>query len=159
MDVSPAGLLNVAVQLQQTRTAQEIQLSVLKKAMDTQSSAAMALLQGVTGTDRAAAGEADAGARCGQRTLWARDAEAGLGAGGVSGGTCPEGVGDEAGTALAPVHDKVGGVVGGGVKYGPGLFRDLDAVEQEGSHGSSNSVMMARAVQIFSEKVFQLRVD
>ena len=49
MDVSPAALVNAAVAMQQVSTAQDIQLSVLKKAMDVQASAAMALLQGVTG--------------------------------------------------------------------------------------------------------------
>ena len=49
MDVSPAALVNAAVAMQQVSTAQDVQLSVLKKAMDVQASAAMALLQGVTG--------------------------------------------------------------------------------------------------------------
>lgn len=45
MDVSPAALVNAVVEMRQAETAQAVQVSVLKKSMDVQASAALALLQ------------------------------------------------------------------------------------------------------------------
>jgi len=45
MDVSPAALVNAVIQMQQGQVAQSAQVLVLKKAMDTQASGALALLQ------------------------------------------------------------------------------------------------------------------
>lgn len=45
MDVSPTALVNVSTQMQQSQVAQTAQVLVLKKAMDIQSSGALALLQ------------------------------------------------------------------------------------------------------------------
>lgn len=45
MDVSPAALVNAVVDMQQASTVQAVQVSVLKKSMDVQASAALALLQ------------------------------------------------------------------------------------------------------------------
>jgi hypothetical protein len=45
MDVSPAALVNAVIQMQQGQVAQAAQVLVLKKAMDTQASGALALLQ------------------------------------------------------------------------------------------------------------------
>lgn len=45
MDISPAALVNVATQMQQSQTNQTAQVLVLKKAMDTQAAGALALLQ------------------------------------------------------------------------------------------------------------------
>jgi hypothetical protein len=45
MDVSPAALVNAVTQMQQGQVAQAAQVLVLKKAMDTQASGALALLQ------------------------------------------------------------------------------------------------------------------
>ncbi len=50
MDVSPAALVNAAVQTQPANLAQEVQVSVLKKALDVQESGAMALLQAIPAT-------------------------------------------------------------------------------------------------------------
>lgn len=50
MDVSTAALVNAAVQTQQAHLAQEVQVSVLKKALDVQESGAMALLQAIPAT-------------------------------------------------------------------------------------------------------------
>ena len=47
MDVSTTALVNAAVQTQQANLTQEVQVSVLKKAMDVQASSAMALLQAI----------------------------------------------------------------------------------------------------------------
>jgi len=49
MDVSPAGLVNAAVEMKQAQTAEAVQISVLKKAMDVQATAALSLLQAVPG--------------------------------------------------------------------------------------------------------------
>jgi hypothetical protein len=49
MDVTPAGLVNAAVEMKQAQTAQAVQVSVLKKVMDVQASTTLTLLQGVTG--------------------------------------------------------------------------------------------------------------
>lgn len=49
MDVSPTALVNAAVQMKQTQAAQEVQLTVMKKAMDLQESAALMLLQAMPG--------------------------------------------------------------------------------------------------------------
>jgi hypothetical protein len=49
MDVTPAGLVNAAVEMKQAQTAQAVQISVLKQAMDVQASTTLSLLQGVTG--------------------------------------------------------------------------------------------------------------
>lgn len=45
MDVSPTALVNVSTQMQQSQVAQTAQVLVLNKAMDIQSSGALALLQ------------------------------------------------------------------------------------------------------------------
>jgi len=45
MDVPPAALVNAVIQMQQGQVAQAAQVLVLKKAMDTQASGALALLQ------------------------------------------------------------------------------------------------------------------
>ncbi len=50
MDVSTAALVNAAVQTQQAQLAQEVQVSVLKKALDVQENGAMALLQAIPAT-------------------------------------------------------------------------------------------------------------
>lgn len=50
MDVSTAALVNAAVQTQQAHLAQEVQVSVLKKALDVQESGAMALLKAIPAT-------------------------------------------------------------------------------------------------------------
>ncbi len=47
MDVSTTALVNAAVQTQQANLAQDVQVSVLKKALDVQASGAMALLQAI----------------------------------------------------------------------------------------------------------------
>lgn len=47
MDVSTTALINAATQTQHTKVAQEVQVSVLKKAMDVQETSAMALLQAI----------------------------------------------------------------------------------------------------------------
>lgn len=49
MDVSPAAMVQAVVTHQQADVAQQVQLAVLRKAMDMQGSAALSLLQGVTG--------------------------------------------------------------------------------------------------------------
>lgn len=49
MDVSPALLVDRVVQTRNNQTTQEVQIAVLKKAMDMQESASQALLSGVTG--------------------------------------------------------------------------------------------------------------
>ena len=45
MDISPAAAVNAAVQLRQVHVAQEVQLAVLKKAIDAQAAGALTLLQ------------------------------------------------------------------------------------------------------------------
>ncbi len=47
MDVSPAGLVNAVVQMQQAQTTQQAQILVMKKAMDVQAAGVLALLQAV----------------------------------------------------------------------------------------------------------------
>lgn len=47
MDVSPAGLVNAVVQMQQAQTTQQAQILVMKKAMDVQGAGVLALLQAV----------------------------------------------------------------------------------------------------------------
>lgn len=49
MDVSPAAMVQAVVANQQAELAQQVQIAVLRKAMDMQGSAALSLLQGVTG--------------------------------------------------------------------------------------------------------------
>jgi hypothetical protein len=49
MDVTPAGLVNAAVEMKQAQTAQAVQVSVLKKAMDVQATTALSLLQAMPG--------------------------------------------------------------------------------------------------------------
>jgi hypothetical protein len=49
MDVTPAGLVNAAVEMKQAQNAQAVQVSVLKKAMDVQATAALSLLQAMPG--------------------------------------------------------------------------------------------------------------
>lgn len=49
MDVSPAAMVQAVVANQQAELSQEVQIAVLRKAMDMQGSAALSLLQGVTG--------------------------------------------------------------------------------------------------------------
>ncbi|MBN9371913.1 MAG: hypothetical protein ABS53_07285 [Hydrogenophaga sp. SCN 70-13] len=49
MDVSPAAMVQAVVANQQADVAQKVQLAMLRKSMDMQGSAALALLQGVTG--------------------------------------------------------------------------------------------------------------
>ena len=50
MNVSPALLVDRVLQIQQGQTAQDVQISVLKKAMDMQESASAALLNAVAGS-------------------------------------------------------------------------------------------------------------
>lgn len=50
MDVSPTAAVNAALQVQQTQVPQQVQVAVLKKAMNIQESGALSLLQSVTGT-------------------------------------------------------------------------------------------------------------
>ncbi|MDP2261562.1 MAG: YjfB family protein [Hydrogenophaga sp.] len=49
LDISPALLVESMVQTRQEQTAQEVQLFVLKKAMDMQATASAALLNAVAG--------------------------------------------------------------------------------------------------------------
>ena len=49
MDVTPAGLVNAAVEMKQAQAAQAVQVSVLKKSMEVQATAALSLLQAVPG--------------------------------------------------------------------------------------------------------------
>lgn len=49
MEISPNALVNTAVEMKQTEVAQQVQLSVLKKAMDVQATAALTLLQAIPG--------------------------------------------------------------------------------------------------------------
>lgn len=49
MDVSPAAMVQAVVANQQADVAQKVQLAMLRKSMDMQGSAALSLLQGVTG--------------------------------------------------------------------------------------------------------------
>ncbi|HSX92178.1 MAG TPA: putative motility protein [Hydrogenophaga sp.] len=49
MDVSPAAMVQAVVANQQADVAQKVQLAMLRKSMDMEGSAALALLQGVTG--------------------------------------------------------------------------------------------------------------
>jgi len=49
VDVSPAAMVQAVVANQQADVAQKVQLAMLRKSMDMQGSAALALLQGVTG--------------------------------------------------------------------------------------------------------------
>lgn len=49
MDVSPALLVDRVVQTKNAQSTQDVQITVLKKAMDMQESASMALLNGVAG--------------------------------------------------------------------------------------------------------------
>lgn len=49
MDVSPASMVQAVVANQQANVAQKVQIAMLRKSMDMQGSAALALLQGVTG--------------------------------------------------------------------------------------------------------------
>jgi hypothetical protein len=49
VDVSPAAMVQAVVANQQAELSQEVQIAVLRKAMDMQGSAALSLLQGVTG--------------------------------------------------------------------------------------------------------------
>ena len=58
MDVSPAAMVGAVVAAQQASTAQEVQLAVMKKAMDMQESASAALLNAVAGNLPLASGGA-----------------------------------------------------------------------------------------------------
>ncbi|MBE0590164.1 putative motility protein [Hydrogenophaga sp. SL48] len=49
MDVSPALLVDRVLQTRNSQTTQEVQINVLKKAMDMQESASAALLNAVAG--------------------------------------------------------------------------------------------------------------
>lgn len=49
MDVSPALLVDRVLQTRNNQTTQDVQISVLKKAMDMQESASAALLNAVVG--------------------------------------------------------------------------------------------------------------
>ncbi len=49
MDVSPAAMVQAVVANQQAEVAQQVQLAMLRKSMDMEGSAALSLLQGVTG--------------------------------------------------------------------------------------------------------------
>ena len=48
MDVSVSGIAALATQMSQTRTAEEVQIAVLKKAMELQSQGALQLVQAAT---------------------------------------------------------------------------------------------------------------
>ena len=50
MDISPTAAVNAALQLQQAQVPQQVQVAVLKKAMNIQESGALSLLQSVTRT-------------------------------------------------------------------------------------------------------------
>jgi hypothetical protein len=49
MDVSPSAMVDRVVQMRQAEVNQEVQVRVLKEAMDTQKSTVAALISGVTG--------------------------------------------------------------------------------------------------------------
>ena len=49
MDVSPAAMVNAVVQIKQDQVAQQVQVSVLKTALQAQATGALALLQAVPG--------------------------------------------------------------------------------------------------------------
>ena len=49
MDVSPSAMVDRVLQLRQADVQQEVQVRVLKEAMDTQQAAVASLLAGVTG--------------------------------------------------------------------------------------------------------------
>ena len=49
MNISPAAAINASVQTQRSALAQQVQVAVLKKAMDVQASGALSLLQSVAG--------------------------------------------------------------------------------------------------------------
>jgi uncharacterized protein (UPF0305 family) len=49
MDVSPSAMVDRVVQMRQAEVQQEVQVRVLKEAMDTQKSTVAALISGVTG--------------------------------------------------------------------------------------------------------------
>jgi hypothetical protein len=49
MEISPNALVNVAVEMKQVEAAQQVQVSVLKKSLDVQATAALTLLQAVPG--------------------------------------------------------------------------------------------------------------
>jgi len=49
VDVSPTAMVQAVVANQQADVAQKVQLAMLRKSMDMQGSAALSLLQGVTG--------------------------------------------------------------------------------------------------------------
>ena len=49
MDVSPSAMVGRVVQMRQAEVNQEVQVRVLKEAMDTQKSTVAALISGVTG--------------------------------------------------------------------------------------------------------------
>jgi hypothetical protein len=55
MDVSPAGLVQVAVAQSQARTSQDVQVAVLKKALSAEASGALALLQALPPVSSASA--------------------------------------------------------------------------------------------------------
>jgi hypothetical protein len=58
MDVSPALLVDRVLQTRNNQTTQDVQISVLKKAMDMQESASAALLNAVAGNLPLASGGA-----------------------------------------------------------------------------------------------------
>lgn len=49
MDISPVAMVGAHVSNQQANAAQDVQLAVLKKAMDLQGAGTLSLLQSVTG--------------------------------------------------------------------------------------------------------------
>lgn len=62
MDVSPSAMVDRVLQLRQADVQQEVQVRVLKEAMDTQQAAVASLLVGVTG-DMSLATSGDVGTR------------------------------------------------------------------------------------------------
>lgn len=66
MDVSPSAMVDRVLQLRQADVQQEVQVRVLKEAMDTQQAAAASLLAGVTG-DMPLATSGDVGTRVNTR--------------------------------------------------------------------------------------------
>ena len=66
MDVSPSAMVDRVLQLRQADVQQEVQVRVLKEAMDTQKSTVAALIAGVTG-DMPLASSGDVGTRVNTR--------------------------------------------------------------------------------------------
>ncbi len=66
MDVSPSAMVDRVLQMRQAEVQQEVQVRVLKEAMDSQKTALASLLAGVTG-DMLLATSGDVGTRVNTR--------------------------------------------------------------------------------------------